>query len=57
MEYNKIFRYVFMLLLIWVGVTYITYGQLERIQIATIILFIMACFIFLELYFPIICYQ
>lgn len=51
---RKIVRYVIMLLLIWLGITYITYEKLSNEDIIVIVLFVMICFIFLDLYYPVV---
>lgn len=53
---RKILRYLFMLLLIWIGVLYISGNKLDTIDIITLILFVMSCYIFIDIYFPVICY-
>ena len=53
---RKIFRYAFMLILIWIGVAYISAGKLNTYDVITLILFIMACFIFIDMYYPIVTY-
>lgn len=53
---NKIFRYLFMLLLTWVGVYYISANKLDTSDIITLLLFIMSCFIFIDIYYPVVCY-
>lgn len=51
---RKIIRYLMMLLLIWLGITYITYEKLSTEDTIVIILFVMICFIFIDLYYPIV---
>ena len=53
---RKIFRYAFMLILIWIGVAYISAGKLNTYDVITLILFVMACFIFIDMYYPIVTY-
>ena len=53
---RKIFRYLFMLLLTWIGVSYIASNKLSTTEITTLILFIVACFIFIDMYYPVVSY-
>ena len=53
---RKILRYLFMLLMISIGVSYIANNKLDTKDIITLILFIMACFIFIDMYYPIVYY-
>ena len=53
---RKILRYLFMLLLTGVGVYYISAGKLNTRDIVTLLLFFMACFIFVDMYYPVVCY-
>ncbi|AYV84217.1 MAG: hypothetical protein Hyperionvirus19_41 [Hyperionvirus sp.] len=51
---RKIIRYILMLVLIWLGITYLTYGKLSNEDIVVIVLFVMICFMFIDLYYPIV---
>jgi len=53
---RKIFRYLFMLLLTGIGVYYISACKLDTADIITLMLFIMSCFIFIDMYYPVVCY-
>lgn len=53
--FRKIIRYLAMLLFVWIGLMCISNG-LTTIDIITILFFVMSCFIFLDMYYPIVCY-
>lgn len=53
---NKIFRYIFLIILIWIGVSFIANGKLNIYDIITIVLFVMASFIFIDIYYPVVYY-
>jgi hypothetical protein len=53
---RKAFRYLFMLALTWIGVSYIASGKLDTRDTVTLLLFIMSCFIFIDMYYPVVCY-
>lgn len=53
---RKIIRYSFMFLLTWIGVLYISANKLSTTDIIILALFIMCCFIFIDMYYPIVRY-
>lgn len=53
---RKIFRYLFMLLLVGTGVYYISANKLSATDIITLLLLIMSSFIFIDMYYPVVCY-
>jgi hypothetical protein len=53
---RKIIRYVFMVALIWLGVAYISAGKLDTYDVITLVLFVTACFIFIDMYYPVVVY-
>ena len=53
---RKILRYLFMLLLTGIGVYYISANKLDTKDIITLLLFIMSCFIFIDMYYPVVYY-
>ena len=51
---RKIFRYLFMILVIWFATSFTIKDRAEVVDIASLSLIIMTAFIFLDLYYPII---
>ena len=49
---RKILRYAFMLILTWIGIVYITAGKLDTCDIVTLLMFIIICFMFIDMYYP-----
>ena len=54
MNYIKLFRYLFMFLLTLVGVSSISYTKLNKHDILTITMFATLCFMFIDLYYPVV---
>ena len=54
MDSRKILRYVFMLLLTLIAVSSIAYDKLDMKDIITITLFVTLCFLFIDLYYPVV---
>ena len=53
---RRVFRYVFMFLLVLIITAVLTYGKLELLDWIVLALLITACFLFIDLYYPIVTY-
>lgn len=51
---RKILRYGFMFFLSYIAISSVSYGKLDTKDILTIAMFIMICFLFMDLYYPIV---
>lgn len=51
---QKIIRYLLMLILVTAGITFLTYDKLSNAEIINLVLLMMICFIFIDLYFPLL---
>jgi heme/copper-type cytochrome/quinol oxidase subunit 4 len=54
MDSRKLFRYLFMFLLTLVAVSSIAYDKLDKKDIITITMFVTLCFMFIDLYYPVV---
>lgn len=51
--FRKIFKYLFMVLLTSLGITYISVNKLNRTELVSVIMYVIICFIFLDMYYPV----
>jgi len=56
MHERRFFRYIFMFLLISFSTSALLCGKIDTLDIVTLAMLIMICFIFMDLYYPIIIY-
>ena len=52
---RKIYRYIIMFVLLLVGLIYISEDKFTKTELLGIIFYMMACFIFIDVYIPIVC--
>lgn len=51
---RKVVRYLLMLILIALGVSYIGHDKLSTCDVVTLVMFVTVCFLFLDLYYPVV---
>lgn len=52
---RKIYRYIIMFILLLIGLIYISENKFTNMELLGLIFYIMACFLFMDVYIPTVC--